>query len=188
METEPQLDTLIEAAARTIHGARLQAYLEGGYGDALKGAREFIRVVAAEMAAMPAGARRNHLWKAVVLDAERLVHSSSLLTDQQKFVLGQELRLKTQLAISKDVVVQQPTRKKTGRPKGALVDGIKLRMIRGKLSQEKFAAKCGVDLSTIKRAENGDSLDGATIDRIEKGVSRLTARTVDLRKVQKGQK
>jgi DNA-binding transcriptional regulator YiaG len=44
---------------------------------------------------------------------------------------------------------------KTGRPRGTPVNGERLRALRGEMSQERFAAKCGVSVDTIQSGENG---------------------------------
>ena len=62
------------------------------------------------------------------------------------------------------------TPRKRGRPAGRRVDGDKIKKYRGEYSQEDFAAKCDVAVSTLQRAEHSHKADEPTLIKIARCV------------------
>jgi hypothetical protein len=63
--------------------------------------------------------------------------------------------------------------KSGGRPKGIPVNGEKMRTLRGKLPQHRFAAECGVSLDTIQRGEAGERWDEKTFITVAENITAL---------------
>jgi len=72
----------------------------------------------------------------------------------------------------------QAARKNVGRRAGTKVDCQKLRLYRGKWSQQDFAEKCDVSLTTIQRGEVGGRWGDGTFDKVADTITKLTERRV----------
>lgn len=78
------------------------------------------------------------------------------------------------------VTAMKPAKKSTGRRPGEQVNSMKVRELRGDLSQERFAQECAVSISAIQRGENGGRWDEKTFIKVFENAKALTGKTFTL--------